>query len=252
MNNNIFVIAEHLKGKVDDTTYEMLGKAKELAGSYGGEVVAVLLGNGVKDLATDFSADKVLYADHPELANFNPEAYNKTIAALVESHTPKVIMVAYSSQGFDIAAALSVDFNLPLLTYVSEISSDGITSNLYGGKMNVESQTEGDRFVVSVLPGAFPADAGKGSGAIIEDVAAPDLEGLKIQFKQLIEPEEGDVDISKHNILVSVGRGIQNEDNLEIVQELADKLNAALCSSRPIVDNKWLPKTRQVGKSGLK
>ena len=118
--------------------------------------------------------------------------------------------------------------------------------------MNVESQIEGDRFIASVLAGAFPTDAGKGSGAAVENLDAPDLSGLKIQFKQLVEPEGGDVDITQHDVLVSVGRGIQNEDNLPVVQALADKLGGALSSSRPIVDSKWLPKTRQVGKSGLK
>jgi electron transfer flavoprotein alpha subunit len=71
-------------------------------------------------------------------------------------------------------------------------------------------------------------------------------------FKGLVEPEGGDVDITQHDYLVAVGRGIQSEDNLPLVEELAKALGGAVCSSRPIVDSKWLPKTRQVGKSGLK
>ncbi|TNE55302.1 MAG: electron transfer flavoprotein subunit alpha/FixB family protein [Bacteroidetes bacterium] len=252
MANNIFVIAEHLNGKVEDITYEMLGKAKELAASAGGEAVAVLLGSGAKGLAGDFAAGKVLYVDSPQLAEFNPEAYCKTIASLVNSHAPKAVLVGNTSQGMDIAAGLSIDCGLPLIAYASDLSAGNVTSQLYGGKMNVESAVEGDRFIASVLAGAFPTDAGKGSGAAVEDVPAPDLSGLKIKFKQLHEPEGGDVDITASDVLVSVGRGIQNEENLEIVQEFADKLGAALSCSRPIVDNKWLPKTRQVGKSGLK
>lgn len=252
MSKHVFVIAEHLKGQVDDVTYEMLGKAKELAAGYGGEVIAVLLGSGAKGLASSLAASKVLYVDHPQLAEFNPEGYCKTIAALVESHAPKAVLVAYSSQGVDIAAALSVDCGMPLVAYVSGISGESLTSQLYGGKMSVESMIEGGRYIAAVLPGAFPADAGKGSGAVVEEVAAPDLNGLKVQFKRLIEPEAGDVDITQQSILVSVGRGIQSEDNLPMVKALADKLGGALSSSRPIVDSKWLPKTRQVGKSGLK
>jgi electron transfer flavoprotein alpha subunit len=252
MSNNIFVIAEHLKGKVEDITYEMLGKAKELASSSGGEVVAVLLGSGASDLSSDFGADKVLYIDSPHLADFNPEAYCKTLAAVIGEHQPKTVLVGNTSQGMDIAAGLSIDCDMPLVAYASDISAGSVTSQLYGGKMNVESQIDGDRFIASVLAGAFPADAGKGSGAAVENVAAPDLSGLKVQFKQLVEPAGGDVDITQHDVLVSVGRGIQNEDNLPVVQALADKLGGALSSSRPIVDSKWLPKTRQVGKSGLK
>ena len=248
MPNSIFVIAEHLKGKIEDVTYEMLGKAREL----GGEVVAVLLGSGAKSLAGNFNADKVLYADSPALADFNPEAYGRVIASLVKSHGPKMVLVGYTSQGVDIAAGLSVDCDMPLLAYANAISAGSVTSQLYGGKMNVESKLEGERFIAAVIPGAFPAEAGKGSGAPVEDVAAPDLSGLKVQFKRLIEPAGGDVDITQSSVLVSVGRGIQSADNLPIVQALADKLGGALSSSRPIVDAKWLPKTRQVGKSGLK
>jgi electron transfer flavoprotein alpha subunit len=248
MANNIFVIAEHLKGKVDDVTYEMLGKAKEL----GGPVVAVLLGNGAKGLAADFAADTVIYVDSPELAEYNPQAYGKVIADLVNSRSPKAVLVAYTSQGVDIAAGLSVDCDMPLVAYASSISGGNITSQLYGGKMSVESTVEGDRFIAAVIPGSFPAASGKGGGATIEEVPAPDLSGLKIKFKKLIEPAGGDVDITQSAILVSVGRGIQSEDNLPMAQALADKLGGALSSSRPIVDAKWLPKTRQVGKSGLK
>lgn len=248
MSNTIFVIAEHLKGKIEDVTFEMLGKAREL----GGEVVGVLLGNGIKGLAGTLGADKVLYVDSPALADFNPEAYGKVIAGLVNRHAPKTVLVAYTSQGVDIAAGLSVDCNLPLVAYANAISAGNITSQLYGGKMNVESKVEGERFIAAVIPGSFPADAGKGSGAVVEESAAPDLSGLRVRFKKLIEPVGGDVDITQASVLVSVGRGIQSQDNLPVVQALADKLGGALSSSRPIVDAKWLPKTRQVGKSGLK
>ena len=248
MANSIFVIAETFKGKIEDITFEMLGKAREL----GGEVVAVLLGSGIKGLAGSLGADKVLYVDSPALADFNPEAYGKVIAGLVNSHGPRAVLVGYTSQGVDIAAGLSVDCDMPLLAYANAIGAGSVTSQLYGGKMNVESKLEGERFIAAVIPGSFPADAGKGSGAAVEDVAAPDLSGLKIRFKRLIEPAGGDVDITQASVLVSVGRGIQSADNLPIVQALADKLGGALSSSRPIVDAKWLPKTRQVGKSGLK
>jgi electron transfer flavoprotein alpha subunit len=73
-----------------------------------------------------------------------------------------------------------------------------------------------------------------------------------VQFKQLIEPEGGDVDITQQDILISVGRGIQSDENLPMAEELAAKLGGAISCSRPIVDSKWLAKTRQVGKSGLK
>ncbi|KAA3636077.1 MAG: electron transfer flavoprotein subunit alpha/FixB family protein [Bacteroidetes bacterium] len=253
MSNNVIVIAEHFKGQLDDITFEMLGKAKELASALGGQAIAVLMGHGIKDLAGQMgAADKVVYVDDAALADFNPEAYSKTAAEVVKAQGAKVVMTGYTSMGLDVGPGLSVDLDIPMVAYVSEISGDAATSSLYGGKMNVESAV-GDSCVISVLAGAFPAEAGKEGGAPdVEEASAPDLSGLKIKFTKLIEPEGGDVDITAQDILVSVGRGIQNEDNLPMMEELAGKLGGEVSCSRPIVDNKWLGKTRQVGKSGLK
>lgn len=251
---NIIIIAEHFKGNIEDITFEMLGKGKALASATGGQVTAVLLGNGAKGLASGLgAAHKVVYCDSPHFAEFNPEACGKTLAAILPGLSPGMILVANTSAGMDIAAGLSVDLNMPLVSYANAISAGQATSQLYGGKVNVESAFGAGPVIVSVLPGAFPADEGKAGGTpAVEDVTAPDLSNLKVRFKKSIEPEGGDVDITQQEILVSVGRGIQNEENIALVQALADKLGGALSASRPIVDNKWLPKTRQVGKSGLK
>jgi len=244
--SNIYVIVEHFKGQVEDITYEMIGKAKEL-----GDVTAVLI--GAKDLAGQLGgASKVICVDDPALAEFNPEAYYKSVDAVVAAGSPDMVLVGNTSMGMDIAAGLSVSRNMPLVAYATSISAGSVVSQLYGGKMNVESSVSG-ACVISVLAGSFPADAGKGDGSpAVEDMAAPDMSGLSIKFRKLIEPEGGDVDITSQEILVSAGRGIQNADNLPMVEELAAKLGGAVSCSRPIVDNKWLGKTRQVGKSGLK
>ncbi|MBK6930962.1 MAG: electron transfer flavoprotein subunit alpha/FixB family protein [Saprospirales bacterium] len=251
---NIIVIAEHFKNSIEDITFEMLGKGKELAGATGGQLIAVLLGNDAKALADNLrAAARIVYCDSPHFAEFNPEAYGKALAAIVPGLSPGMILVANTSAGMDLAAGLSVDLGIPLVAYANAITAGSATSQLYGGKVNVESALAAGPVIIAVLPGSFAADAGKGGGApAVEAVAAPDFSSLKTRFNKRMEPESGDVDITQQDVLVSVGRGIQNEENLAIVQALADKLGGALASSRPIVDNKWLPKTRQVGKSGLK
>ena len=250
MSNQILVVVEHLKGNIEDITFEMLGKAKEL----GGEVVALLMGSGADGLASQLgAADKVIYVDDANLAEYNPQAYCKTVGAVVAANQPKMVMIGNTSMGMDIAGGVSVDQNMPFIAYVSGISGDTITSSLYGGKMNVDSSTSGDGFIISVIAGSFPADAGRVDGSpAVETAAAPDLSGLSVQFKQLIEPEGGDVDITTQEVLVSIGRGIQSDENMPMAEELAAKLGGAVSCSRPIVDSKWLAKTRQVGKSGLK
>jgi len=255
MSNQILVVVEHLKGKIEDITFEMLGKGKEVADSTGGELVALLLGSGVEGMASQLgAASKVIYVDDANLAEYNPQAYCKAVGSVVADTQPKMLLVGNTSMGMDIAGGVSVDQNMPFIAYASGISADGgtVTSSLYGGKMNIDSSPSGEGCIVSVISGSFPADAGRVDGSPAIELASADLSGLTVQFKRLIEPEGGDLDITQQAILISVGRGIQSDENLPMAEELAAKLGGAISCSRPIVDSKWLAKTRQVGKSGLK
>ena len=257
MGNDILVVAEHLKGAISDVTFELLGKGRELATATGGSLHIALLSSGLSSDGLG-AADKVIRVDHDRLGEFNPEAYIVALAAVVEQSSPRLTLIGNTSMGMDLAAALSVRQNIPLVAYALDVSIDGdsvvATSQLYGGKVYAESVIAGDAGIVSVLAGSFPADAGRKEGAPSEEsLDAPEAIGDgRVVFKGLVEPEGGDVDITQHEYLVAVGRGIQSEDNLPLVEELAKALGGAVCSSRPIVDSKWLPKTRQVGKSGLK
>lgn len=103
--------------------------------------------------------------------------------------------------------------------------------------------------LVTMLAGGYKAEVGKQPPAV-EAVSAPALDSLRISIKQYIEPDMSDVDISKEAVLVAIGRGIQNKDNIELANELAEALGGQVCASRPVVDQGWLPTTRLVGKSG--
>jgi len=259
MTQDIHVFVEHLKGEVADVTFELLGKGRELASATGGQLVAVLLGSGTDAMVSDLgAADSVLRCDHAALADFNPEPYLATLAGIVASKQPRAVLLPWTSMGMDLGAALSVRQELPFVAYATDVAVEEgqlvVTSQLYGGKILAESVMEGDGGIVSLLAGASPADAGRKDGApAVEDVPAPDgIDGAHLTFEAIVEPEAGDVDITQHDALVSVGRGIGSEDNLPAMEALAAPLGGAVSSSRPIVDAKWLPKTRQVGKSGLK
>jgi len=255
MAQDILILAEHLNGRLADITFEMTGKAKQLAAAFGGKAVGVVLGSDVGSLAGSFGADAVLYVDDAALADFNPEAYSRVLAALIKERGPRLVMIGNTSMGMDVAAGLSVTAGLPLIAYVNSLAADDgslvATSQIYGGKIQAEAVPDGEACIVSCLAGAFPADEGRGA-APVEHIASPaPLDGLKVKFVRLIEPEGGDVDITQQAMLVSIGRGIGGQENIELAQELADALGCAVSASRPITDAGWLPKTRQVGKSGL-
>jgi electron transfer flavoprotein alpha subunit len=237
-----------------------LGKGRELAEKTGGTLTAVVLGSGMAEASESLgAADKVLYADHALLADFNPETHVQVLDNLISNRGPCLALIANTSMGMDLAAALSARRDLPLVAYAVDVAIEGTeviaTSQLYGGKIYAESVISGGAGIVSVLAGSFPVDTGRvdGSSSAVERVDVPaGIEDVQIRFAGLIEPEGGDVDITQYDVLIGVGRGIQSDENLAQVEGLAAALGGAVCASRPIVDNKWLPKTRQVGKSGLK
>lgn len=255
MSNDILVVAEHLGGELSDITFEMLGTAKALTGAGGGDLIVALIGGDAGMAGELGAANTVVLVEGDGIDNFNPEVYNAALDAVVEEKSPRLVMVGYTSMGMDLASTLAVKRDLPHATFCLDVEvGDTIvaTSQCYGGKINVTSDLGSGPAVVSVLSGAAPADAGRAQGSpAIETLAAPTTAG-KVRFKQLIEPEAGDVDITAQEILVAIGRGIGSKDDIEVAEELADELDAAVAGSRPLIDAGWLPKTRQVGKSGLK
>ncbi len=256
MANDILVLADHLRGQLSDPTLELVGKAKELAAATGGQTVVALL--GAPDLAGQITgADTVLTVDHPALADYTPEAWEKTLLAIVNERQPRLVLIANTTIGMDLGAGLSAGWGAPLVAYAVRLETDGseivATAQVYGGKLLAEVAVTGDRAVCTVVAGSFPATAAGSSSPAVEALAPPaGLDDLKTAFLTMVEPEGGDVDITAAEVLVSVGRGIGSQDNLEMVRELADAIGAPLSASRPVTDAGWLPKTRQVGKSGLK
>jgi electron transfer flavoprotein alpha subunit len=250
---DILVITEHLKGEFQDITFEMLGKAKELAGASGGQCVAVTFGSMNGKAGELGVADSVISVGGSN--DYNPESYATAVQSVVSAKSPSLVMVGSTSMGMDIANSVATALDLPAVSYCAEVSGSGggfsCESSMYGGKMNVETAVDGSA-VVMVLAGAFNADAGKGDGSpSVEEFSAESGAG-KVRFKQLIEPEAADVDITQSDILVAVGRGIGSKDDIELAEELAEVLDADLACSRPLVDAGWMSKAHQVGKSGMK
>jgi electron transfer flavoprotein alpha subunit len=255
MSNDVFVVIEHLRGKVSDISFVMLAAAREIIKATGGEVLAVLLGADVENLAANLAADRVLYLNAPELADFTSEGYQQAITALFQEMNPRLVLFGHTSIGMDVASLLSVSLELPLVSSCLMISSeDGIlkyTSQLYGGKIVAEGRLSEPSTIITMVPGEYnPEDGQSSTAAEMIAVDLPQFEGLRISVKDYIEPEAGDVDISTESLLISVGRGIQSEDNIEIAEELAEALGGVVSASRPVVDQGWLPTSRLVGKSG--
>lgn len=252
MSQDIFVVVEHLRGQVSDSSYVMLAGAHQLSKSTGGNVTAVLLGHNAQGLASNLAADKVLYMNHPALAEFTSDAYIIALAGLIQEHSPRAVVFGHSSIGMDVTSGLSAKLGLPVVSSCRSFSDDGkYVSQICGGKIMAEGNLPGPTVLITMVPGGYKAEQGQSTQSpAVTTVSAPALEGLRVTLKQYIEPDTSDVDITKEKMLVSVGRGIQNKDNIEIANELAAALGCAVSSSRPVVDQGWMPTTRLVGKSG--
>lgn len=252
MSRDVYVVVEHLQGQVAEITYVMLAAARDLVQSIGGNVAAVLLGHNAKGLAENFAADQVLYLDHPALADFTPDAYQKALTDLIRKNPPRAALFGSTSIGADLASVLSIRLDLPLVSSCRSFTKDGkFVSQICGGKIMAEGELPSPAALVTMIPGGHKAEQGQSARPpAVTQVEVPALGPLRVALGKYIEPQAGDVDISKESILVSVGRGIQNKDNIALAEDLAAALGGVVTGSRPVIDQAWLPSSRLVGKSG--
>lgn len=157
--------------------------------------------------------------------------------------------------GAELAGGLSIRMGYPLVSSCQALWAEGdqlsYRAQICGGKIHAEGELPAPNVLVAMIPGAYHAEEGQTEHPPeVIKLEAPPLEEPRVRLKEYIESDISDVDISKENILVAIGRGIGNEDNLEVARELAEALGGTLCASRPVVDQGWLPTTRLVGKSG--
>lgn len=256
MAGDIWVLAEHWRGKLSDLTFELLVLGRELATDLGRPLRAVLLGHQAEGLARALgAADGVLAVSDPALAEPNPEACCLALAALVGARRPEAVLVPWSNASADVLGLLAARGKLPLANFCRDVRvvEGGLEARcvLYGGKMEASVRLAGGPAVLGVLPGARAGAAARTANAPPVETAAVAFpaEG-RIRFEAYVEPAAGDVDLTQQDTLVAVGRGIQTRDNLELAEGLAAALGGAVGASRPVIDQGWLPLSRQIGKSG--
>ena len=254
----IIVLAEHRQGELRDVTWEMLSKGRQLAETLGAEIGVALLGKGVKNLAEALKpkAHRVFFVEDDRLEFYNSETYEKVLIQLITERRPFLTLIGHTATGMDFAPSLAACLKMALATDCIGVDLQGetlsLTRQLYAGKVNgTVSFLKKDPYMVTVRSGSFPVlERDPLPGEVISIPSPLTEEGLAKRFLQNEEAAVGEVDITQADILVSIGRGIKDSENIPMVKELAQALGAALSCSRPVVDKKWLPKGCQVGTSG--
>jgi len=251
--HEIFVLAEHRQGELRDINFEML----TLAGKFDSKVTTVLLGSGVDDFASKLApfSDKVLVVDDPMFESFNALDYQAALKALVEQEKPHLVIIPNTGQGADILASLALAMGASFTSDIIGLELEGdkpvATRAFYGGKINGRIEfKDADLYMVGLREGAIPAGEGTKSGEIVKVDNPVGATAEDRKFLEYVQPEIGDVDITQSAMLVSVGRGIREDKNLPMIEDLAKLLGADISGSRAVVDAGWLPTDRQVGISG--
>ena len=253
----IFAYITHKAGVPDDSAIEMALAAKKIDPA--SSPAAIVSGCGAeldaacKALCASFA--EVWKIANDALAYPNAELVRQALVGVVPQGS--VVLVAHDHFGIDLAPGLSVKMNAAFVSDVLDIigvegSKLMVVRQEFGGQVSTHVRCDiSSGAVINVRPGAFKVTAPvAANGAVVDKSAEVPVLTAKRRYLETVVAETGDVDITKQDILISVGRGIQEADNVHIAQDLADAMGAAVSCSRPVVDAKWMEKSRQVGTSG--
>jgi electron transfer flavoprotein alpha subunit len=253
----IFAYIAHKAGVADDTAAELPVAAALI--DAGEPVTAVVTGWGAEldavcETLRPFYAEIWKISDEA-LAYPNAELVRKALAGVLPSRC--VLLVPHAHFGVDLSPGLSIRMNAAYVADVVDILDvDGgslrVVRQEFGGQVSTHVLCDiSSGAVLNIRPGAFPAvESAPRGGCVVEKSATRGALSSGRRYLETISTETGDIDISKQPVLVSIGRGIQEQDNVAIAEDLAEAMGAAVSCSRPVVDARWLPKSRQVGSSG--
>lgn len=257
--SGILILAEHRRGELRPGAIEAVGAAEHLKQGAGGEVSVLVIGADPVKYFPALSVgcvDEIISMSIAKAAEFEPHLYQAALAQVVKERAPSVVLIPHSVDAWGVAPALASDLNTGFASDVFSVRYEGAeliaTRGAYKEKVFVELEFPGKSTVVLTLrSGAFPPPTASASPRItpIEfDRPVAALPSKHLEWKE--PPPNGGIDIPGSTFIISVGRGVGDEANVEQFLELADSLGATLGCSRPIADNGWLPKARQVGQSG--
>jgi electron transfer flavoprotein alpha subunit len=262
--SGVLVVIEDRAGRISRISWEALAAGQRLAALASQPVIAVVLGADTAALAAEVATHpvaKVIRVDHPLLAQYTPDGFTLALQQLIQNERPTQVVFPHTYQVRDYAPALAARLGQVLISDVVAISAAAdnagpvFTRQLMQGRLSGSYRPTGSGpCFVSVQAGAFRVEVLQTADSQPAAIGTftPTIEAAQIRTTPG-EPFRGSsqtVDLGSAQMIVSVGRGIKEADNLPLVQDLATALGAELAASRPICDAGWLPMERQVGSSG--
>jgi len=261
MADTILVIVEQREGKLNRVSWETLAAGQALAADTGWTLETAVVGSGVAAFTGELAAKKVskVYAvESPKLELYTPDGFSAALKQFIESRQPKLVLMPHTYQVRDFVPKLATAMGRTAISDCTGYKKDGaklvFTRQMFQGKLaaDVSFACEAPWFV-TFQNGAFRGDkveAGA-SAAPVETVNVNIADGIiRNQPQEVFKEAKQAVDLTQAEIIVSVGRGIKEQKNIELAKQLAEALGGELAASRPICDSGWLPMDRQIGSSG--
>ena len=261
MSDSILVVIEQREGKLNRVSWETLTAGQAISAETGWPLEAAVVGSGVAGFAGEVAAKKVakVYAiESAKLEPYTPDAFAAALKQFIASKQPKLVLMPHTYQVRDFIPKLATAMGRSVISDCIGYKKDGakllFTRQMFQGKLAADVSFAGDApWFVTFQNGAFRGDkveAGA-SAAPIETVNVEIAENVvRNKPQEVFKEAKQAVDLTQAEIIVSVGRGIKEQKNLEMVKQLAEALGGEVAASRPICDSGWLPMDRQIGSSG--
>jgi electron transfer flavoprotein alpha subunit len=260
MSGCVLLIAEQRQGALNPVSLETMVAGQQLASALGAELVVALPGAGATALAAEFSAyqaSRLLAVEHAALEPYGPDAYTAVAEHLVRELQPAWVLFPHTYQVRDFAPSVAARFERSLISDCVAVSHTGgellFERQVFQGKLHADVAPLGDGpHFASFQAAAFSSDALQPAASpVAVETLSPELAVAARVSTEAPEREGGQVvDLSSAEIIVSVGRGIQDEGNIDVARELAEAIGGEIAASRPVCDEGWIPIERQVGSSG--
>nr|HWR36098.1 electron transfer flavoprotein subunit alpha/FixB family protein [Clostridia bacterium] len=261
MAETILVVVEQREGKLNRVSLETLTAAQAIAADTGWTLEAAVVGSGVGDIAKEIApckVAKVYEVESPKLTRYTPDAFVAVLKQFVEQRQPRLVLMPHTYQVRDFAPKLATALNSTLISDCIGYRKDGekliFMRLMFQGKFAADvSFTGPGPWFATFQAGAFRGDQVQDgpSPASVETVnldVADDA--IRNKPEDVFKEAKQAVDLSQAEVIVSVGRGIKEQKNIEMAKQLAEALGGEIAASRPICDSGWLPMDRQIGSSG--
>lgn len=258
MADLILVVAEQREGKLNRASFETIAAAQAIARDTGWTVEAVLPGSGIDGLAQELAAKavaRVYTLSSDALAAYTSDAYVQALKAFIQQKQPKLVLFPHTYQVRDFAPRLALALDRTLISDATGYRHDNgrllFTRQMFQGKFAADVSFGGDApWMATLQIGAFRGDQAGAGAAPVEALSAEVAAAPRVTPHEVFQEAKQTVDLSQAPVIVAVGRGIKEQKNLAIAEDLAAALGGEVAASRPICDNGWLPLERQIGSSG--